>query len=43
MTSSREVALVGRNTKSIDLGIGMLDGAGTDSGESLPEPSKARQ
>jgi hypothetical protein len=40
VASSREVALVGGDTQSVDLGIGMLNGSGADSRECLPEPKR---
>ena len=38
VASSGELALVGGNTQSVDLGVGVLDGSGADAREGLPEP-----
>ena len=38
MAGRGEVALVRRDTQSVDLGVGMLDGTRADAGEGLPEP-----
>ena len=38
VASRREVALVGGDTQSVDLGIGMLNGSGADAREGFPEP-----
>ncbi len=35
-----EESLVGGNAQAVDLRVGMLDGAGADSRESLPEPER---
>lgn len=39
VASSREVALVGGDAQSVDLGIGMLNGSGAYSREGFPEPN----
>jgi hypothetical protein len=41
ISSSGEVALVGGDAESVDLGIGMLNGSGADSREGLPKPEKS--
>lgn len=38
MAGGGEVALVRRDTQSVDLGVGVLDGTRADAGEGLPEP-----
>lgn len=38
VAGGREEALVGRDAQAVDLRVRVLDGAGTDARESLPEP-----
>lgn len=38
VAGGREEALVGRDAESVDLGVGVLDGARTNAREGFPEP-----